>query len=348
MDFTMPKLPPVRKLPEKDCREMLATFLEAIDKHPRLDHFRAAVPGGEERRLALIAAWERAALLGSPAVHPPRHDDLTDVLLCDILDMIERDEELSRHGSYYGVDRHAANLLALGIWDRKNVPTTSVAGQLFTAWLLNRNADAASTSLPSEGHLSPLPPEFGLGGDLIVDQNAAQPTSADIDASPQVTIEASVATSESVESAVAATLECPGLNHHAGQTCGDKCNDALLDPQHLPPRPLRRGRPPLIDDLAKGRLLGMMAHGLSLRQAAAQLGVHHTTLVGVMKRDAEFTQQVAESRLIAISQPLLTVVKASRTNWRAAAWLARFLEERRIRSLETTPEERAIEESRRS
>jgi hypothetical protein len=342
----MAKLPPVRKLPDKERREMLAKFLEAIDKHPRLDHFRAAVPGGEERRLALIAAWERAALVGIPAVHPPRHDDLADVLLSDLLEMIERDEKLSRHGAYYGVDRHAANLLALGIWDRKNVPTKSIAGELFTAWLSNRNADAASTSVHSKGHLSPAPPEFGPGGDLISDQNAPPPSSANVDASPQVTIEVSVATSDASGIEASAGRESTGLNHHADQTCGDKCDDAPLDPQHLPPRPLRRGRPPLIDDLAKGRLLGMMTHGLSLRQAAAQLGVHHTTLVGVMKRDGEFAQQVAESRLIAISQPLLTVVKASRTNWRAAAWLARFLEERRVRSLETTPEERAVAENR--
>ena len=149
----------------------------------------------------------------------------------------------------------------------------------------------------------------------------------------------------------AATESCgpdPGLIRHDDENGGEKIADLSIDPAAIPARPLRRGRPPLIDDLAKGRVLGLMAHGLSFRQAAAQLGVHHQTLLNLMKRDVEFTQQVAESRLIAISQPLLTVVKASRTNWRAAAWLARFLEERRTRSLETTPEERAIEESRRS
>ena len=86
-----------------------------------------------------------------------------------------------------------------------------------------------------------------------------------------------------------------------------------------------------------------MSYGLSFRQAAAQLGVHHQTLLNTLKRDEEFAQQVAEARLDAISQPLLTVVHASRKNWRAAAWLARFLEERRVRTLETTPEERELE-----
>jgi len=61
-----------------------------------------------------------------------------------------------------------------------------------------------------------------------------------------------------------------------------------------------------------------------------------------MKRDEEFAQQVSEARLDAISQPLLTVVQASRTSWRAAAWLARFLEDRRVRMYETTPEEHEL------
>jgi hypothetical protein len=82
-----------------------------------------------------------------------------------------------------------------------------------------------------------------------------------------------------------------------------------------------------------------MAYGLSFRQAAAQLGVHHQTLLNAMKRDEQFAQQVSEARLDAISQPLMTVVQASRTSWRAAAWLAKFLEERRTRSYEYTPEE---------
>ena len=58
-------------------------------------------------------------------------------------------------------------------------------------------------------------------------------------------------------------------------------------------------------------------------------------------------EEAAEARLDAISQPLLTVLHASRTNWRAAAWLARFLEERRVRGYETTPEEQEVEKLKR-
>jgi hypothetical protein len=101
-----------------------------------------------------------------------------------------------------------------------------------------------------------------------------------------------------------------------------------------------------LDDLAKGHLLGLMSYGLSFRQAAARLGVHHQTLLNAMKRDEQFAQQVAEARLDAISQPLMTVVKASRTSWRAAAWLAKFLNDRRVGAYETTPEEYELQRRR--
>jgi hypothetical protein len=59
-----------------------------------------------------------------------------------------------------------------------------------------------------------------------------------------------------------------------------------------------------------------MSYGLSFRQAAAQLGVHHQTLLNALKRDEEFAQQVAEARLDAIAQPLVVIVQAARKNWR--------------------------------
>jgi hypothetical protein len=136
-----------------------------------------------------------------------------------------------------------------------------------------------------------------------------------------------------------------GIIHHGAQTPGDK-SDEPLDLQQIPARAVRRGRPPMLDERAKGRLLGLMSHGLSFRQAAAQLGVHHVTLLNLMKRDEEFSQQVSEARLDAISQPLLTVVQASRKNWRAAAWLAKFLNDRRTSGYESTPEEREVERKR--
>jgi hypothetical protein len=50
--------------------------------------------------------------------------------------------------------------------------------------------------------------------------------------------------------------------------------------------------------------------------------------------------------LDAISQPLVVIVQAARKNWRAAAWLAKFLNDRRLSSYESTPEERELERKR--
>ena len=74
--------------------------------------------------------------------------------------------------------------------------------------------------------------------------------------------------------------------------------------------------------------------------------MHHAAILKLLQRDEEFAQQVAEARLDAISQPLLAVVKASRTNWCAAAWLATFLDRRRTCGYETTPEERELARKR--
>jgi hypothetical protein len=342
------ELPPVSQLPERDRRQRLARFLEVLDRHPDLDHFRAAIPTGPERQLALFAALERSALLGSPAVHPPRPDDPADMLLCDLLDAIDRHAELKNVGSAYGPDRHVANLLALGVWDRKAIPTRSVAGELFATWFSSVNSDPTSTSPSSPTILSPGSQESGSGGELIAPPNDVVAPAAE---SPPATqdVETTPLTPDLKHNAAAHAASNPrGIIRHGSETAGEQSSDGLTDPSLIPSRTVRRGRPPALDDIAKGRLLGLMSYGLSFRQAAAQLGVHHQTLLNLMKRDPEFAQQVSEARLDAISQPLLTIVQASRTSWRAAAWLARFLEERRVRNLETTPEERELDRDRRS
>src|SRR6185503_6382556 len=49
----------------------------------------------------------------------------------------------------------------------------------------------------------------------------------------------------------------------------------------------RRGRRQSLDERGKGQLLGLLAVGLSLRQAAAVLGVSHTTLRRTLAASAE-------------------------------------------------------------
>ncbi len=324
----MPRPPNVRPLPEPERRETLAKFLEVLERDPDLEHFRTQVPAGPDRQLALFAALERAVFRGNGTVAAPAIDDVADQLLCDILEVCNR-EPLKGHGAYYGPDRFRVNLQALGAW--KGQPQ---ALELFATAFSHLSAGGSESLPASEVNCSPASQESASFGELIAVQIAEKPGDIAIEG---------------------------GIVRHAGQTGGEQCaglgrgpsdaekqglSDAGGPVAEIPLRMVRRGRPPALDDVAKGRVLGLMAFGLSFRQAAAQLGVHHQTLLNVMKRDEQFAQQVAEARLDAISQPLMVVVQAARTNWRAAAWLARYLNDRRVGSYERTPEEHELQKKR--
>jgi hypothetical protein len=69
------------------------------------------------------------------------------------------------------------------------------------------------------------------------------------------------------------------------------------------------------------RILHYIEAGLSLRQAAAMVGCHHTTIVKLMQRDEEFAQRVDIAEEVGHAKPLMRIIKASRKSWRAAAWL---------------------------
>ena len=217
---------------------------------------------------------------------------------------------------------------------------------LFAAALSHLNFDAAKSLPALMANFSPDPQESQSNGDLIRAEIAEKPgglvNEGGIIRRRQQT------PGEECNSLTTLPVGCDKAAAAAGTpsvTSGvPALADSLVTPYEI--RQVRRGRPPVLDDLAKGRLLGLMSHGLSFRQAAAQLGVHHQTLLNALKRDESFAQQVAEARLDAISQPLLVVVEAARKNWRAAAWLAKFLNDRRVSSYERTPEEDELERRR--
>jgi hypothetical protein len=374
----------VPPLPEPDRRQSLDQFLRVLDQHPNLAHFRTIVTTGPERQLALFAALERSLLVGSPAVSPPSPSDEADLLLCDILDCIDRHPVLSRIGCAYGPLRHLANLQAFGVWNGKGPLTQPSARELFATTVSQLTPDPVNT-LPSSGpNSSPAPQDSAPGGEQFDAKTTATAHESKSSLSSQ-TVDSVVVVSIAPHEDV--TVQAPdsgGISRQATHTPGEQIPPSKSPPlplsdgpgsgvgcasstfgeqtspqstpdplacfslhagsaeRPIPHRPLRRGRPCKLDDLAKGRLLGLMSFGLSFRQAAAQLGVHHQTLLNAMKRDEQFAQQVSEARLDAISQPLLTVVQASRTSWRAAAWLAKFLEDRRVRSYESTPEEHEL------
>ena len=104
--------PNVRPLLEADRRESLEKFLALLGRDPNLAHLRSFLRTGPERQLALFAAFERDVVKGSPASCPPAPDDHADILLCDILDAIDRHPDVARQGSGYDSYRHLANLQA--------------------------------------------------------------------------------------------------------------------------------------------------------------------------------------------------------------------------------------------
>jgi hypothetical protein len=256
-----------------------------------------------------------------------------DRLLNELHDMLDRDPSLE----------HLRAITPPRPGSERAAQDGSRASELFATGETALSADGACSLPLSEANCSPGSQVSASGGELIAPPGGDNSDPENSKTPSQIVSMELVAPEPAADSMTPAANENARLIRHGAEQPGEQ-----FDATQIPARLVRRGRPLALDEQSQGRLLGLMAFGLSFRQAAAQLGVHHQTILNTMKRDAEFAQQVAESRLDAISQPLLTVVRASRTNWRAAAWLARFLEERRVHSYENTPEEREIERGKRS
>jgi hypothetical protein len=90
----------------------------------------------------------------------------------------------------------------------------------------------------------------------------------------------------------------------------------------------RGGRPRALDERGKGQLLGLLAVGLSLRQAAAILGVSHTTLRRTLSANAELADEINAARARAALEPLACVIREAKRSWRAATWLLKYLDAR--------------------
>jgi hypothetical protein len=327
----MPNVPP---LPDYERRQQLEEFLDAVNQDRSLAPLRAILKTTDDRDLAFIAALERSVLRGSPSSAPPHPDDEADQFLCDILDAFQNHPDLKNRGAYYGSYQHLANLQALGLWRGDQPSTRPTAYELFATRFSALTAHPTTTSPASSSINSPCPQETSPNGELIAVSEQQQPQSTTDAPSPQPLDSVLVVEISADEQGATISSGAAGIIRHDPPVPGENLSlshspSPPLSPSGFPHRPLRRGRPIKLDDFAKGRLLGLMSYGLSFRQAAAQLGVHHQTVLNALKRDEEFAQQVSEARLDAISQPLLAVIQASRTNWRAAAWLTKYLDTRR-------------------
>jgi hypothetical protein len=83
----------------------------------------------------------------------------------------------------------------------------------------------------------------------------------------------------------------------------------------------RVGRPAALDEAAQKKVCLLLKVGYTRALAAAELGVAGSTITRTMKRDAAFRQQVLQAEELFERTPLLTIVEAAQSNWRAAAWL---------------------------
>lgn len=86
----------------------------------------------------------------------------------------------------------------------------------------------------------------------------------------------------------------------------------------------RGGRPTVFTAAFREKLVMLLSVGMSRRQAAAYLGIDHTTVTKAVGRDAELAVELKMAEDLASVNPLLTVLGESRKNWRAAAWLLNY------------------------
>src|SRR5207237_1601013 len=143
-----------------------------------------------------------------------------------------------------------------------------------------------------------------------------------------------------------------GLSIHneqsRGQTSAPEDTESADPLEDLLARALsrpRRGRPAAFDEHNKGKLVALLSLGMSLRQAAAVLGVSHGTIRNTLKADPALAEEITASRFQAQLQPLACVIREARRSWKAATWLLKYLDAK-IASHEETPEERRARQER--
>ena len=104
-------------------------------------------------------------------------------------------------------------------------------------------------------------------------------------------------------------------------------------------RKSNRGRPTVIDEPMKARIATLMGVGLSMRQAAACLGINQATISRAVAADKELKHDIECARTRATLHPLACVLRESGKNWKAAVWLLEHLSKTAFH--EKTPLERA-------
>lgn len=95
----------------------------------------------------------------------------------------------------------------------------------------------------------------------------------------------------------------------------------------LPPKPPAKrrrgvGRPKLLADAkVRGKILSAIRDGVSLHDAAAQVGVNYSTLNREMHRDAEFSDAVKKAEIDGKIALIRLVRKGAKADPKWAAWM---------------------------
>lgn len=88
------------------------------------------------------------------------------------------------------------------------------------------------------------------------------------------------------------------------------------------------GRPPALDEYARGKLVIALAIGLSQREAGAWVGCDQTTISLLLHRDQRLADDVDWYKRSARLHPFLKVFGEGSHNWKASAWLLEYLDKR--------------------
>ena len=93
-------------------------------------------------------------------------------------------------------------------------------------------------------------------------------------------------------------------------------------PKEAPPR--KRGKARVLTPEVLEEFCLLVSVGLSRRQAAARLGLEHSTISRAAGQDGELAADLRRAEEMANSEPMLCLIAASRKHWRAALSLMKY------------------------
>lgn len=96
---------------------------------------------------------------------------------------------------------------------------------------------------------------------------------------------------------------------------------AAEKPEDAEPAKDPGGRPRVLHDRLKGKVVAYVELGLSVQQAAAMIGCSLSTIIRETGRDDTFRDDMLLAKQRSRVRPLLTILQSCNRSWRAAAWL---------------------------